>query len=182
MNRAWHKLHPMPRNPTLDERIAWHCMHQEHCACRPVPETLVRLMTKLTKCSGLDKARKRRPLLQTRAQADSEGTRCRPMLSAAEPESARASCVHWSSRRYYWPDGCRCGSATLTYYAYPSTHWRQIRTNNPLERIIREIRQGTRVVGAFPDWNSALMLVAAGLRRIASTKLGKRRYLAWSGS
>ena len=30
---------------------------------------------------------------------------------------------------------------TLTYFAYPSTHWRQIRTNNPLERIIREIRR-----------------------------------------
>src|SRR5688572_16402907 len=59
---------------------------------------------------------------------------------------------------------------TLTYYAYPSTHWRQIRTNNPLERIIREIRRRTRVVGAFPDGNSALMLVAARLRHIASTK------------
>jgi len=66
---------------------------------------------------------------------------------------------------------------TLTYYAYPSTHWRQIRTNNPLERIIREIRRRTRVVGAFPDCNSALMLVAARLRHIASTKWGKRRYL-----
>src|SRR5262245_21521469 len=53
---------------------------------------------------------------------------------------------------------------TLTYYAYPSTHWRQIRTNNPLERIIREIRRRTRVVGAFPDGKSALMLVAARLR------------------
>ena len=39
---------------------------------------------------------------------------------------------------------------TLTYFAFP-THWRQIRTNNPLERIIREIRRRTRVVGAFPD-------------------------------
>lgn len=66
---------------------------------------------------------------------------------------------------------------TLTYYAYPSTHWRQIRTNNPLERIIREIRRRTRVVGAFPDGKSALMLVAARLRHIASTKWGKRRYL-----
>ena len=66
---------------------------------------------------------------------------------------------------------------TLTYYAYPSTHWRQIRTNNPLERIIREIRRRTRVVGAFPDGNSALMLVAARLRHIANTKWGKRRYL-----
>jgi transposase-like protein len=47
---------------------------------------------------------------------------------------------------------------TLTYFAYPSTHWRQTRTNNPLERIIREIRRRTRVVGAFPDGKSALML------------------------
>jgi putative transposase len=66
---------------------------------------------------------------------------------------------------------------TLTYYAYPSNHWRQIRTNNPLERIIREIRRRTRVVGAFPDGHSALMLTAARLRHIASTKWGKRRYL-----
>lgn len=40
---------------------------------------------------------------------------------------------------------------TLAYYAFPATHWRQIRTNNPLERIIREIRRRTRVVGVFPD-------------------------------
>jgi putative transposase len=69
-------------------------------------------------------------------------------------------------------------SETLTYYAYPSTHWRQLRTNNPLERIIREIRRRTRVVGAFPDGHSALMLVAARLRHIASTRWGKRRYMA----
>jgi transposase-like protein len=66
---------------------------------------------------------------------------------------------------------------TLNYYAYPSTHWRQIKTNNPLERIIREIRRRTRVVGAFPDGKSALMLAAARLRHIASTKWGKRRYM-----
>jgi len=66
---------------------------------------------------------------------------------------------------------------TMSYYAYPSTHWRQIRTNNPLERIIREIRRRTRVVGAFPDGHSALMLAAARLRHIASTKWGKRRYM-----
>jgi putative transposase len=70
------------------------------------------------------------------------------------------------------------GQETLTFFAYPSNHWRQIKTNNPLERIIREIRRRTRVVGAFPDGNSALMLVAARLRHIASTRWGKRRYLA----
>jgi len=66
---------------------------------------------------------------------------------------------------------------TLTYYAYPSRHWRSLKTNNPLERIIREIRRRTRVVGAFPDGESALMLVAARLRHIAGTKWGTRRYL-----
>ena len=66
---------------------------------------------------------------------------------------------------------------TLSYMAFPSEHWRQIRTNNPLERIMREIRRRTRVVGAFPDGRSALMLVAARLRHIAGTRWGTRRYL-----
>ena len=66
---------------------------------------------------------------------------------------------------------------TLTYYGLPDNHWLRIRTNNPLERIIREIRRRTRVVGAFPDGQSALMLCAARLRHIAGTKWGTRRYL-----
>lgn len=66
---------------------------------------------------------------------------------------------------------------TLSYMRFPSEHWRQIRTNNPLERIMREIRRRTRVVGAFPDGQSALMLVAARLRHIAGTRWGTRRYL-----
>jgi hypothetical protein len=36
-------------------------------------------------------------------------------------------------------------------YQFPEEHRRRIRTNNPLERILREIRRRTRVVGAFPD-------------------------------
>jgi transposase-like protein len=66
---------------------------------------------------------------------------------------------------------------TLSYYSFPSPHWRRIRTNNPLERIMREIRRRTNVVGAFPDGNSALMLVAARLRHIAGTKWSSKRYL-----
>ncbi len=66
---------------------------------------------------------------------------------------------------------------TLIYYNFPSSHWRRIRTNNPLERIMREIRRRTNVVGAFPDGNSALMLVAARLRHIAGTKWSSKRYL-----
>jgi putative transposase len=66
---------------------------------------------------------------------------------------------------------------TLTYYAFPDKHHRQIRTNNPLERIMREIRRRSRVVGCFPDGNSALMLAAARLRYIAGSKWGTRRYM-----
>jgi transposase-like protein len=66
---------------------------------------------------------------------------------------------------------------TLTYYHFPDNHWVRIRTNNPMERIIREIRRRTRVVGAFPDGQSAVMLCAARLRHIAGTKWGTRRYL-----
>lgn len=66
---------------------------------------------------------------------------------------------------------------TLTYMDFPVEHWRRIRTNNPLERIMREIRRRTRVVGNFPDGESALMLVAARLRHIASTKWSSKRYL-----
>jgi putative transposase len=68
-------------------------------------------------------------------------------------------------------------SETLSYMAYPREHWTRIRTNNPLERIMREIRRRTRVVGAFPDGHSALMLVAARLRHVAGTKWGTRKYL-----
>ena len=66
---------------------------------------------------------------------------------------------------------------TMSYFAFPREHWRSLRTNNPLERIIREIRRRTRAVGSFPDGNSALMLAAARLRHIAATKWGTRAYL-----
>jgi putative transposase len=66
---------------------------------------------------------------------------------------------------------------TLAYMAFPREHWTRLRTNNALERLMREIRRRTRVVGNFPDGQSALMLVAARLRYIAGTKWGARRYL-----
>ena len=66
---------------------------------------------------------------------------------------------------------------TLAYYAFPSEHWRRIRTNNPLERLMREIRRRTRVVGAFPDGQSCLNLAAARLRHMAGTTWSAKRYL-----
>ncbi|MCA9286670.1 MAG: IS256 family transposase [Phycisphaerales bacterium] len=66
---------------------------------------------------------------------------------------------------------------TLAYMSFPREHWRGLRTNNPMERLNREIRRRTRVVGAFPDGQSALMLVAARLRHVAGTRWGLRRYM-----
>ena|ERR1700730_2655370 len=69
------------------------------------------------------------------------------------------------------------GKGAPYYYAFPEQHWRRIRTNNPLERILREIRRRTRVVGAFPDGQSALNLAAARMRHIAGTAWSTKRYL-----
>jgi len=66
---------------------------------------------------------------------------------------------------------------SLTYMDFPRGHWIRIRTNNALERLNREIRRRTRVVGNFPDGRSALMLVVARLRHVATTQWGSRRYL-----
>ena len=66
---------------------------------------------------------------------------------------------------------------TLSYTEFPREHWRKLRTNNPMERIMREIRRRTRVVGNFPDGNSALMLVTSRLRYIAGRQWGTRCYM-----
>ncbi len=66
---------------------------------------------------------------------------------------------------------------TLTYMDFPSEHWTRIRTNNTLERLNREIKRRTRAIGAFPDGNSALMLVCARLRHVAGTDWGTKRYM-----
>ena len=66
---------------------------------------------------------------------------------------------------------------TLSYMDFPYEHWVKIRTNNGLERIMKEIRRQTRVVGSFPDGYSAMMLVWARLRHISTTKWGTRPYL-----
>jgi putative transposase len=66
---------------------------------------------------------------------------------------------------------------TLVYMSFPLEHWQRIRTNNPLERIMREIRRRTRVVGCFPDGESALMLAAGRLRHIAGSKWSQKKYL-----
>ena len=66
---------------------------------------------------------------------------------------------------------------TLTFMDFPSQHWTRIRTNNTLERLNREIKRRTKAIGAFPDGNSALMLVCARLRHVAGSEWGAKRYM-----
>lgn len=66
---------------------------------------------------------------------------------------------------------------TLEYMEFPREHWRKIRSNNVIERLNREIRRRTRVVGAFPDGHSALMLVCARLRYMENSLWGSKLYM-----
>lgn len=74
------------------------------------------------------------------------------------------------------------GGETTTYLLpeFPDGHRRRIRTNNMIERLNREIRRRTRVVGSFPDGNSALMLVCARIRYVTDNEWSTRRYLDMS--
>jgi len=67
--------------------------------------------------------------------------------------------------------------STLSYYDFPPEHWVRIRTNNPLERLLKEVRRRTNVVGAFPDSKSALMLATARVRYISDRTWSGRRYM-----
>lgn len=71
---------------------------------------------------------------------------------------------------------------TTTYLLdeYPPEHRRRIRTNNMIERLNREIRRCTRVVGSFPDGRSALMLICARIRYVTANDWSSRRYLDMS--
>jgi putative transposase len=109
------------------------------------------------------------------------------MLKAIHAQEDRAAAREKSQAIVAKLESLRLGQAaeivrsgceeTLSYMSFPREHWTRLRTNNMLERIMREIRRRTRVVGNFPDGQSALMLVGARLRHLAGTKWGARCYL-----
>ena len=99
----------------------------------------------------------------------------------AKTESVAAE---MEARRLKTAANClREGAGETTTYLlpeFPDGHRRRIRTNNMIERLNREIRRRTRVVGSFPDGNSALMLVCARIRYVTDNEWSTRRYLDMS--
>ena len=123
-----------------------------------IPRSKVKLVAKVAKMLKAIHAQESKKAAREKAKAVSEELRAMKLKEAAKKVE----------------DGIE---ETLTYCDFPSEHWTRIRTNNCLERLNREIRRRTRVVGCFPDGNSALMLVCARLRHVAGTKWGNKKYM-----
>lgn len=113
-----------------------------------------------------------------------EGAAMRQAIHAPEDRAAAAAKVQAVAaqregrQRAQAAAVLRSGVAeTWSYRAFPREHGTRRRTDHVRERLRREVRRRTRVVGNLPDGESAVMWVAARLRHVAGTRWGSRRYL-----
>ena len=72
--------------------------------------------------------------------------------------------------RSRWPKAAevleRAEDDILAYMAFPQKHWTRIYTTNPLERLNKDVKRRTNVVGIFPDLSSVLRLAGSILIEI----------------
>jgi transposase-like protein len=84
--------------------------------------------------------------------------------------------------RERWPPAAEVLAAAeddvLAYMSFPVEHWSRIYSTNPLERLNREIRRRTDVVGVFPDADAALRLVGMLLVEQSDEWEAERRYFS----
>ena len=100
--------------------------------------------------------------------------------SASEVRAQHSRVVEQLEPRF--PDAARlladAEADILAFTAFPVAHWRQVWSNNPLERLNKEIRRRTNVVGIFPNRQAVLRLVGAVLAEQHDEWAVSRRYMA----
>ena len=81
-----------------------------------------------------------------------------------------------------WPKAAKVLSEAeedlLAYMAFPQDHWARMYSTNPLERLNREVKRRTDIVGVFPDQESVLRLVGSILLEIDDEWQVERRYFS----